>query len=79
MFRDLSFVWGSFGVTGAWEPCGGRRVISHGRRSAGGLQGEGQAAFHQPSQGPAGTVSTSGELESAASENLKSCPPCACK
>lgn len=53
MFRHPSFIWGSFGVMGAWEPLGGRKMSSHRRRSAGGLQRGGQTGSPQPSQGPA--------------------------
>lgn len=47
---------------------------------AGGVGGSAgsQAGFPQLSQGPSGTIRTSGGMESAVAENVKSCPLGAC-
>lgn len=76
-FRDPSFIWDCSGALGAWEPGGGKRVSSPGRRCTEILR-RSQAGSPPSSQEPAGSISADGGLESAVEQNLKSCPPGAC-
>lgn len=56
MFRDRSFFWGSFGLMSAWQPCSGRRVSSHGKRSARHLQGWVWLALVSPARSQQGLL-----------------------